>query len=548
MEELIRKYTLKNFYDYGKANAGSILGKIIAEKPEVKNNIKEVMEKINKTINEVGKLSKNEIEEELKKYEFSEKKEEKKQITLPNAEKGKVVTRFPPEPSGYLHIGHAKAVWLDYSAAKNYSGKMVLRFDDTNPTKAKWEYVNNIKKDLEWLGITWDDETFTSDHLDQIYEVLKQLLKIKKAYVCICSSKEIKENRANKKTCACREKGLAWEEFASKSEGEAIIRYKGDFNSKNTVMHDPTLARIIEMKHYKQEDLYKIWPSYDIAVVFMDHIEGITHSMRSKEYELRDELYLSLCKDLGWKPPELIGFSRLSIKNAPISKRLIVPLVEKNIVKGWDDPRLPTLAGLRKRGILPEAIKEFVLSFGLSKVESEPGWEILLAFNRKLLDPIAPHYFFVPNPIELTLINWKKETLQLKLHPKKELGVRTINTKNKVYVPKDDLKEINAGEIFRLKEWCNVKIIEKQEEKIIGEIIKTEEKPRLKIQWVCEGEQTKIVKPGDLFINDELNPNSLEEIKGIVEKEAMKLKNETIVQFERVGFCKKDEEGFIFSC
>jgi len=467
LDEIIRKHALKNAMDYGKANAGSVVGKVIAESPDAKKDMKATMQKINSIINEVNGLTAETIASQLSKYSFAEKpKEEKKGFEVPNAVQGKVVTRFPPEPSGYPHIGHAKAAFLDYEVAKQNGGKMLLRFDDTNPEKESLEYVTAIKDGLKWLGVEWSNESYTSDNLGAIYSAAEKLISLDKAYVCICSQEEISKGRTEMKSCTCRSLSCAenlsrWKDMlANKYEqGTAILRFKGDLASVNTVMRDPSLARLLKTKHYRQKSKYVVWPSYDLAVTVMDGIEGITHSMRTKEYELRDELYFELVKLLGYAKPELIEFSRLQIKNAPISKRLLTPLVKEKKVMGWDDPRLPTLKGLARRGILPDAIRTFVLSFGLSKVESEPGWEALLVENKKIIEPTAKHYFFVADPVKVTIKNAPAKKVTLKSHPKNEsLGSREVEVSDTVFIPKKDFDAIAEGETFRLKDLYNVKM------------------------------------------------------------------------------------------
>ncbi len=561
LEKTVRKHVLKNTYDFGKADSGSVTGKVIAEFPDAKKDMKKTMAVINKVIAEVSTLSRKTVEKEMQEYEYIEKKEEKKGLELPNAVKGKVVTRFPPEPSGYPHIGHAKAAWLDYESARVYGGKMILRFDDTNPEKESVEYVNAIKSGLTWLGIKWDKESYTSDSMQEIYDYLERLVHAEKAYVCTCSQDEISRGRTEGKACACRElskkeklerwKGMLNGKY---NPGEAIVRYAGDMESQNTVMRDPALARIMTAGHFRQKDKYRVWPSYDLAVSVMDHLEGITHPMRSKEYELRNELYYALFSDLGFEKPELVEFSRLAIKNAPISKRLITPLVKEGKVSGWDDPRLPTLEGLKRRGVLPEAIRNFVLSLGLSKSESEPGWELLLAENRKLLDPVSGHYFFVRGATALKVKGLKKKA-RIKLHPKKDMGFREFDVSETVYISWDDAKGMKEGEVFRLKDLCNVKLLGKSDNELEGELVKDSQVPR-KIQWVADSHKTicTVLVPHDLLDEKgEYNPESLEEAKGYCEKGCEKLKEGEIIQFERFGFCRLDkkEKGklrFVFGC
>ncbi|MEM4336190.1 MAG: glutamate--tRNA ligase [Candidatus Anstonellales archaeon] len=562
VEEIIRKHAIKNAYDYGKANAGAVAGKVIADYPEAKNSMKEIMQKISKIVNEINKMKKEEIEKELAKYSFEKKEKKEKTITLPNAEEGKVVTRFPPEPNGYPHIGHAKAVFLDYESAKSYGGKMLLRFDDTNPKKEKQEYVDGIKESLKWLGVKWEKETYTSDYMPKLYEFAEKLISLGKAYVCLCGQDEIKENRKKMKECVHRKQSIQkntelWKDMLSGKfeEGEAILRYKGNMQSENTVMRDPTIFRIIKGEHYRQKNKYFVWPSYDFEAPILDSIEGVTHAMRSKEYELREALYYSILDDLGLRKPILIHFARLSIKNAPISKRLLTPLVLEGKVSGWDDPRLPTLMGLKRRGIVPEAIRNFVLRFGIGKTESEPGWEILLAENRKLLDPVAKRFFFVKEPILLEVENSRPQTVLLKDHPDSEKRSRVFNVAKEFYIQHDDAKNLEIGEKIRLKDLFNIEIVEKSKEKIKARIIEIKEMPQLKIQWLPKNEVVpcKVLVPGDLLTeHGKYNRESLRIDEGYCEKNAEELSIGNIIQFERYGFCrldKKEEEmEFIYSC
>lgn len=555
IDSVIRKHVLKNAHDYGKPNPGAIVGKVIAEFPDCKKDMKTTMAKITEEIKRVSKLSKEDMEKEMSGFEYYVKEEKEKTIELPDAEKGKVVTRFPPEPSGYPHIGHAKAAWLDCEAAQVYGGKMLLRFDDTNPEKESQEFVDAIKQGLEWLGIKLGKESYTSDNMAEIYKAAEKLISEGKAYVSTADREKLSESRTSSE--ALPERSLKPEEHLERwkkmlegyKPGEALLLFKGDLESNNTVMRDPALARIMETPHFRQKDKYRVWPSYDLSVVVMDHLEGLTHPMRSKEYELRDELYYALFDALGWKRPVMIPFARLAIKNAPISKRLITPLVEEKKVMGWDDPRLPTLAGLRRRGILPEAIKQFVLYFGLSKSESEPDWEALLAFNRKLLDPEAPHYFFVPDPVELEVKGLESREIELKLHPKKDLGMRKHKVDSTIYISKEDAANLKEGDTFRLKDLCSVRLLQKGD-KLAGEV--AEGMAEKKIQWVSSSKaECQVLIPKDLLENEEYNPESLQTVKGYCEASCKDLDEGTLIQFERFGFCRLDSKKpliFIFSC
>lgn len=542
----VRRHAVRNAHGYGKANPGNIAGKVINEFPDAKKDMKSLMKKITEVCNEINALPKEKLENEFAKLPKEEKKEGKSGFEMPNAVQGAVVTRFPPEPSGYPHIGHAKAAFLDYEVAKQYGGKMLLRFDDTNPGKESAEYVNAIKEGLSWLGIPLPKETYTSDYMPTFYEYAKTLMEKGRAYVCTCKAEDISRGREQARPCPCRR--LSPEENLSRfnsmlkggyGEGEAIVRYTGDLSSLNTVMRDPTLMRIIESPHYRQGTKYRVWPSYDFGAPILDSIEGVTHAFRTKEYELRNELYYAILREFNMREPVLMEFSRLSIRNAPISKRLITPLVKEGKVSGWDDPRLPTLMALRRRGILPAAIRTFVLSFGFSKVESEPTWEKLLAENRKLLDPVAPHFFFVSSPVKMKIIGGKKKKL------------REMEAEDGVWISGADAESLEAGETIRLKDLYNVKIGKKGKEMSASyagdEIMKGK-----KIQWVSQGLQCEVLRPGDLLIpSGEYNPSSMRIDEGLCEKSVHSLEEGEIVQFERYGFCRLDSRKplrFVYSC
>jgi glutamyl-tRNA synthetase len=546
LDSSIRKHAIRNAHEYGKANPGNIVGKVINEFPDSKKDMKSLMKTITEVCKEINALPKEKLEKEAAKLPKEEKKAEKSGFDIPGAMQGTVVTRFPPEPSGYPHIGHAKAAFIDYEVAKQYGGKMLLRFDDTNPEKESMEYVDAIKEGLSWLGIPLPKETYTSDYMPTFYEYAKTMMENGKAYVCTCKAEDVSKGREQARPCPCRR--LSGEENLSRfnsmlkgeyGEGEAIVRYKGDLSALNTVMRDPTLMRILESPHYRQGTKFRVWPSYDFGAPILDSIEGVTHAFRTKEYELRNELYYAILKEFNMREPVLMEFSRLSIKNAPISKRLITPLVKDGKVSGWDDPRLPTLMALRRRGILPAAIRAFVLSFGFSKVESEPSWEKLLSENRKMLDPVAPHFFFVPNPVKMKIKGGKKKKL------------REMEAADEAWISGSDAESLEIGETIRLKDLYNVKI-EKKGKEISASYAGDEIQKGKKIQWVSQGLRCEVLRPGDLLTpSGEYNPASMRIDEGLCENSIHSIKDGEIVQFERYGFCRLDSKKplrFVFSC
>lgn len=556
--ETAEKYALQNAVQFdGKANFKAVIGKVIGVLKKEGFSPKDIVPIVQKVVKEINRLD---VEEQTKRLEniapeLLEKEKKDRDYSLPdlpNAEKGKVVTRFPPEPNGYLHIGHAKASIVDSEYAKIYDGKFILRFDDTNPENAIEEFYEAQKKDLEWLGINWDEEYCTSDNIEKHYELAEQLIRQDDAYVCTCESEKIRECRFDGVECNCRhlheENNLEqWQKMLEGKLDDAILRLKGEMTCDNTAMRDPTLFRIIEKPHPRQGDKYRVWPTYDFAGAVEDSLSGVTHPFRTKEYELRDECYFRLLDLLGLRKPNLMEFARLNIEGMPVSKRKIKPLIDEGKVEGFDDPRLPTLRGLCRRGIKPEAIKRFVLMQGISKSESTATFGLVESENRKIIDPIAKRYFFVKNPVKITIKNAPEKKQKISLHPtNKELGFRTVETKNTFYIQKEDLEKIDTGDVFRLKDLYNVKILEKNDtfigeyagEKLISD--------SLKIQWTTENYVSmNVYIPHLLFKNNKYNPESLKKISGFAEKAVSELKNDEIIQFERFGFVrieKQDDE------
>jgi len=551
IQKIARIYALQNAIRFdGNANVKAVVGKVIDvlrkdgfSPKEIIPIVKSVVEKVNNIqlgtqINELEKLAPELLKKEKKERDFSLPE-------LPDAERGKVVTRFPPEPNGYLHIGHAKASIVDYEYARMYDGKFILRFDDTNPENAQYEFYEVQKEDLKWLGIEWDVEYRTSDNLEEHYKLAEQLINQGDAYICNCSSDVIKKARFKGQECRCRSISCGenidlWKEMISSSTEDTVLRLKGDMTSDNTAMRDPTLFRIIDKPHPIHGSKFRLWPTYDFAGAVEDSISGVTHPFRTKEYELRDECYFRLLDLLKLRKPHLMEFARLSIDGMPVSKRKIKPLIEQKLVTGYNDVRLPTLRGLKKRGILPEAIKQFVISQGISKVESTVTFGILEAFNRKLTDPKARRYFFVKDPVKLVVEDAPSKEKSINFHPTdKKLGSRIIKTGKTFFVPKADMQKIKTGHVFRLKDIFNVKIKEKNDT-ILAEYMGEELIPEsAKIQWTTDNfVKMKIFVPHPLFEGDKYNPDSLETVQGFAEKAVLAVKDGEVIQFERFGFVR----------
>lgn len=497
---------------------------------------------------------------------------------LDDAVTGNVITRFPPEPNGYPHIGHAKAAVIDEEYAKKYNGKLILRYDDTNPLKEKIEYYDAIKAGLDWLGVKPQLIKNTSDDIEKLYEYARKLIQSNFAYVCSCAPDVIKKNRINSITCVCvsnsieenlkffnemvkgnYSSGISNDSSANGAASSAILRYRGNMSSLNTAMRDPTLFRIIKYgNHPKVGSKYSLWPTYDFAAPIEDSLDGVTHAMRTKEYELRNELYYSILDNLGLHKPRLIEFSRLEFEGIPVSKRKITPLIEQGIIHRWDDPRLPTLMGLKRRGILPEAIRKFVMSLSITLSETKPSIEILESFNRKLLDPISPRLFFVKNPVRLCIESLDVKAVEIKNHPTVDMGRRKVPFENIIYISNDDAIRIKTGDTLRLMDLCNIEILTieiaegerirgNSTDCIIHALNKGDEMNHKipKIQWVSESDKVEynVLKPLPLYNGDIYNENNLVTDKGYAESFVSTLPLGSQFQFVRYGFCKVDDKS-----
>jgi glutamyl-tRNA synthetase len=334
---------------------------------------------------------------------------------------------------------------------------------------------------------------------------------------------------------------------------DAIIRFKGDMSGKNTAMRDPTLFRIIEKEHPKLGNRIFLWPTYDFAAPIEDSLDGVTHALRTKEYELRNELYRAILKILKLRIPEVIEFSRLEFEGLPVSKRKIKPLLENSLIKDWDDPRLPTLIAFKKRGFTPEAIRQFVLSLGLTLSETKPSMQILESFNRKIIEHESKRLFFVNEPFKITLKNCPPLDVKIKNHPSLNMGTRNVSVKDILYISSVDARKLNIGSELRLIELYNIVIKEinfKEKEALAecsGKVLRNDIP---KIQWVSnEGfVEYKIIKPNVLFIKEKFNPDSLKILHGFAEYFVSTLSKDTRIQFIREGFCRiEDSNTSIFT-
>ncbi len=560
--ELIKKVVLLNALRYGgKASQKPVLGKLLGEHPQFRRVVKEIVPIINEVVQEINKLSlekqKKIVAEKWPEALTEEKTEEKKQLPpLPNAKKyEKVVTRFSPNPDFVLHLGSARAIILSYDYAKMYNGRFYLRFEDTDSKtkKPKLEFYDVIRDDLKWLGCNWDAEFIQSDRLQIYYEHAEEILRSGNAYVCICKREDFQEKAKSSKSCPCRklkadENLLRWNRMldGTYGEGEAVVRIKTALNHPNPAVRDWPALRIIDTQKYPHPRVgskYRVWPLYNFSTGIDDHLMAVTHIIRGKEHLTNEARQKFMYQHFGWEYPETIHYGRLKITGASLSKSEIVRGLNSGKYDHWDDPRLATLAALRKRGITPEAIHSLMIDVGPKPQDVVLSWENLYAHNRKIIDPIANRYFFVNDPIKVTVKDVPQAfTAKIPLHPDDpKKGYRIFDVKPDkgemtFLVSKDDLNILKGKRVIRFMELFNVQI-EKVRKSLVEASFLSESYEEARklgaqlIHWIPldEGVPCEVVKP-DASV-----------VKGVAEEACRKLEPNKIVQFQRFGFVRVDE-------
>jgi len=549
----------------GRAQEGAVIGKILGERSDLRSKAKEVSTLVSTVVREVNNLSYEEqkrfVEEKWPEELVREKVEEEKHLPpLPSVDKYKqVITRFSPNPDCVLHLGSARAIVLCYEYAQLYQGKFILRFEDTDPKikRPVLEFYERIREDLAWLGCRPNEEYIQSDRISIYYEYAEKLLKAGNAYVCTCQPELFRERTLAKQPCDCRglpvkENMLRWKRMlqGEYSEGEAVVRVKTDLCHPNPAVRDWPALRVIDVSkfpHPRVGTKYHVWPLYNLACGVDDHLLGITHIIRGKEHLTNQVRQEYMYKHLGWKYPEAIHYGRLKITGAYLSKSKIVQGIKEGLFKDWDDPRLATFAALRRRGITPEAIKRMIIDVGPKTQDVVLSWENLYAYNRKILDPVAERYFFVQDPIELTVDKIPKVfNVKLAMHPARPEGKGreyTIKPEKgdgaaKFWVSKKDIDTSKIGNTIRLMELFNMRIknasIYSAEASFASESYEQAKQMKAQlIHWIPVGEDM----PCQVVMQDATV------VEGIAESLCKRLKPNAIVQFERYGFVRIDETG-----
>ncbi|EMG47348.1 GUS1 Glutamate--tRNA ligase [Candida maltosa Xu316] len=495
------------------------------------------------------------------------------EIDLPGAEMGKVVTRFPPEPSGYLHIGHAKAAILNEYFAHKFNGKLIIRFDDTNPTKEKVEFQDSIIEDLKLLGIKGDKITYSSDYFDVMYDLAVKLIKDGKAYCDDTPVHKMREERMVGDASARRDRSVEenlkifTEEMKNGTEEglKNCLRAKIDYKAPNKALRDPTIYRCNLTPHHRTGTAWKMYPIYDFCVPVVDSIEGITHALRTNEYRDRNPQYEWIQKALDIRPVTIWDFGRVNFVRTLLSKRKLQWFVDKHYVSNWDDPRFPTVRGVRRRGMTVEGLRNFIISQGPSRNIINLEWSIIWALNKKIIDPVAPRFTAVnsENVVPVKLLNGPKEpyTETKPKHKKNpEVGNKEVVYADQVLIDQEDA-DLVEGEEITFMDWGNVIVAKVHKE---GDVVKSIDanlhlegdfrKTTKKITWLADTKdkvEIDMVDFDHLITKDKLDegdnfedfitPETEFHTKGLADLNIAKLKEGDIIQFERKGYYRVDQ-------
>ena len=591
LEDLLYKYALTNAVKHkGKAQIGAVIGSIMSSHAEFRSEAREVSKLAGQVVGKVNSMDPETQASELEKrgglIEKEKKVEQKGLSDLPDV-KGEVVLRFAPNPSGPLHIGHARAAVLNNEYVKRYGGKLILRIEDTDPRRVDPDAYEMIDEDLQWMDVKIHEKIIQSDRLPIYYDYAEKLIEMGAAYMCTCEAGEFKKLKDQSVACPCRDLGVEenlkrWKNMENLDEGEAVLRVKTDIEHKNPAIRDYAIMRIVDAEHPRIGRKYKIYPMMNFSVAVDDHLCGVTHVLRGKDHLANSEKQKYLYNYFGWDIPVFIHYGRLKMEDVALSTSKARVGIEEGVYSGWDDPRLGTIRAIAKRGIMKEAIQELMNEIGVKMADSIVSWKKIYGLNRSILEEVANRYFFVWNPEEVIIDDLpqdKNEIIKRPLHPDfLDRGYREIPFNGEFYVVTEDLyegykeipvvddhiledteidsdiielaKELEyelADKLFykaiRLMDALNIIIFrldygisEDAEKDYIGVVYNSSFEDAKKIgakiiQWVPDEDnlEVEIVMP-DASITT-----------GLAEPSCKNLKVNDIVQFERFGFARLDE-------
>jgi len=543
LRQLVCKYALVNATGHsGQAQNGAVMGMIMANHPELRSRGKEIGPLTGQVVAQVNKMTleaQQQKLEELGGYQAPERKEETKGLPeLPNTDNG-VVLRFAPNPSGPLHIGHARAAVLNQEYQERYGGKLILRVEDTDPRRVYPPAYDMIREDLTWLGVKWQEEVVQSQRLEIYYQMAEEAIRKGAAYMCTCPGDQFKKLKDAGEACPHREMTVEenlslWEKMPTLAEGEVVLRVKTDLKHKNPAIRDWVAMRIVDYPHPLQGEKYRVYPMMNFSVAVDDHLLGVTHVLRGKDHLANTEKQGYLYRHLGWEEPHYTHYGRLKMDDVALSTSRAKEGIEEGDYTGWDDPRLGTLRAIARRGIQPESIRELMNEIGVKIADSTVTWKKIYGLNRGLLEEVNRYFLVIPaQRIRIEgLPDEAKRPVERPLHPDHpERGMRTLNFEERLYIPSADLPQ-DPEKVIRLIDAVNITIQDgeahyhstsHQEARKIGAPA---------IQWVPMRDKklVELVMPDGTVQTGYAEADTYQEEVG------------DVVQFERLGFARLDEK------
>ena len=561
---LVRKAALLNAVKHGgRAEVGAVIGRVLAERPDLKPIVSELARLCARAVKEVNALplsdQKKTIEENWPELLEEQKETEAKKLPpLPNVEKyARVTTRFAPNPDCVLHLGSTRAIILCHDYARMYNGKFVLRLEDTDPhlKRPKLEFYKAIEQDVLWLGCKWDEEVIQSDRMELYYEHAEKLLEKGSAYVCTCERDEFRALALASRPCPDRnleasEHLTRWEKMLTGgyAEKEALVRLKTDLHHPNPAVRDWPALRIVDIErfpHPRVGSKYRVWPLYNMACGVDDHMLGISHIIRGKEHLTNEVRQRFMYESLGWSYPETLHYGRLRVIGTELSKSKIMRLVDEKLVSGFDDPRLATLSALRRRGIKPEALRALVMEIGPRPVDASLSWANIYALNRKIIDGTANRFFFLNDPVRMEIQGVNRTYVSTPpLHPdhpekgKRHLEVKASDRKAIVLLSSGDAQAMSEGKLIRLMELFNVRIGSAKtnivEAEFVGESYEDARKVNAPLlQWL----------PAEGNVDTDLLMTDGEVVRGAAEPALSNVNVGEVIQLVRIGFGRVDTKS-----
>ncbi|EDO15846.1 hypothetical protein Kpol_507p8 [Vanderwaltozyma polyspora DSM 70294] len=565
-------FTVADIACWGALRSNGMVGSIIKNKVNVNVSRWYTLLEENTLFGGVHEFLTKSLQELKKASTAGKKKETHKanfEIDLPDAKMGEVVTRFPPEPSGYLHIGHAKAALLNQYFAQAYKGKLIIRFDDTNPSKENVEFQDSILEDLELLGIKGDRITHSSDYFQEMYDYCVQLIKDGKAYCDDTPTEKMRDERMNGIASVRRDRSVEenlkifTEEMKNGTEEglKNCVRAKIDYEALNKTLRDPVIFRCNLTPHHRTGSQWKMYPTYDFCVPIVDALEGVTHALRTIEYRDRNAQYEWMLNALKLRKVHIWDFARVNFVRTLLSKRKLQWMVDKNLVSNWEDPRFPTVRGVRRRGMTVEGLRNFVLSQGPSRNVINLEWNLIWSFNKKVIDPVCPRLTAVVDPVKIHLEGEdapQSAKVEMKpKHPKNPVvGEKKVVFYKDIVIDREDADSIEDGEEITLMNWGNAIITKKNADGSLNAKLHLEgdfKKTKHKVTWLADTEDvvkvdlvdfdhliSKDKLEEDESFEDFLTPETEFHTSAIADLNVKDMKVGDIIQFERKGYYRLD--------